>query len=145
MNTVRAVLDTNVLVAALRSAVGASNEILRRLHRREFVLLASTPLWLEYESVLKREDSIAAHGLSAADIDDLLDILAVASEEIALHFHWRPQLRDPDDEMVIETALNGQADVLVTFNLTDFEHACRNLNVRLMTPAAFVDLLRKRS
>lgn len=134
----RAVLDTNVMVAALSSKRGASHALVRRAFEREFVLLASPPLWLEFESVLKRSEIVQRHRFTASEIDDFLDALAMVVEPVQLHYLWRPQLRDPQDEMVLETAINGRADALVTFNIADFEPAMALFTPRLMTPARFL-------
>jgi mRNA interferase RelE/StbE len=83
--------------------------------------------------------------LSLQDINDILDIVAACSEQTDLHFSWRPQLPDPKDEMVLETALNSRAEALVTFNRTDFAVACANLGVDLLSPSQFLERLRKRS
>ncbi len=112
----RVVLDTNVLVAAARSRQGASFVLLQALRADRFRLLASVPLFLEYEAVLKRTEQLAATARSAAQVDGFLDALTLRCESVHLFYLWRPQLRDPADEMVLETALNGRADALVTFN-----------------------------
>ena len=117
----RAVLDTNVLVAAFSSRRSASFALLGRVIQQEFVLLASPALWLEYEAVLKRPEVSELHQLSEQDIDDVLNGLCEWVEPVRSHFLWRPQLRDPNDEMVLEAAINGAATHLVTFNLRDFD------------------------
>lgn len=134
MIDVRVTLDTNVLVAGLRSRNGASFELLSHWLRGNLATCASVPLWLEYEATLKREDVAKAHGLRGDEIDVLLDALAVHVIPVDLRFLWRPQLRDPKDEMVLETALNGRADALVTFNRDDFEHAARRFKLQLWRP-----------
>ena len=83
------------------------------------------------------------HGLSARDIDDLLNNLAVAVRPTALHYLWRPQLSDPGDEMVLETALNGAAEVLVTFNIGDFKPAADRFGLKLLRPADFLNTLKR--
>ena len=81
-------------------------------------MLATPPLFLEYEAVLKRPEQLAASGLSPADVDAALDALAALIEPVEAHLSWRPQLDDPDDEMVLEAAINGRADALVTYSAT---------------------------
>lgn len=129
----RAVLDTNVLVAALSSRRGSSFALLNHLARQRFTLLASPALWLEYESVLKRPEVMQMHQLGAQDIDDVLHGLCAMVEPVQSHFLWRPQLRDPNDEMVLEAAINGMATHLVTFNLRDFDPPVQRH--RLQSPA----------
>jgi putative PIN family toxin of toxin-antitoxin system len=119
------VLDTDVMVAALRSSVGASRQLLLLALGRQFVLLLSVPLLLEYEAVLTRPEHLTASGLTAAEVARVLDDLAAVARPVRLAFRWRPQLTDPDDDMVLETAINGGAKAIVTFNKQDFAQASR--------------------
>lgn len=134
----RIVLDTNVIVAGLQSRNGASNRLLRMVPERRFALLLSVPLFLEYEAVLKRPERQAAHGLSSEKIDTLLAVWARLGVPVSLHYLWRPQLRDAGDEMVLETAVNGRADGLVTFNVQDFKPAASRFGIELLTPAQWL-------
>ena len=83
-------------------------------------MLLSVPLLLEYESVVMRPEHLQAARLSDADVANVLDVLARFAEPVAIHYLWRPRLRDPADEMVLEAAVNGRADAIVTFNRADF-------------------------
>ncbi|MHB8501816.1 MAG: PIN domain-containing protein [Candidatus Acidiferrales bacterium] len=103
----RIVLDTSVLVAALCSRLGAGNTILRLVARKQLLLLATLPLFLEHEDVLKQPEHQFAHGLSSQEIDDFLRELAALVELVELHFRWRPQVHDTNYEMVPEAAFNG--------------------------------------
>jgi putative PIN family toxin of toxin-antitoxin system len=116
----RVVLDTDVLVAAVRSRRGASRAWVEAVFRDEAKLLLSVPLMLKYEAVLTRPDQLAASGASTGQIGRLLDALCSVGEPVEIAFLWRPVLRDADDEMVLETAVNGRADRLLTFNARDF-------------------------
>jgi putative PIN family toxin of toxin-antitoxin system len=136
----RIVLDTNVLVTALYNRDGASHLLVRWALADKISLLASPPLWLEYEAVLKRPEIRLRHGISMEDLDIVLDTLAAHVEPVHLHYLWRPQLRDPKDEMVLETALNGVADALVTFNIKDFADATGLFSLKVMTPAECIKL-----
>lgn len=116
-------LDTNVLVAALRSKHGASAEILRTAYDGRLTVIANVALFAEYEAVLTRPEHLAAGGVTHGDVIDALDNLAGKIEPAEPHFSWRPQLGDPDDEMVLEAAVNGGADVIVTFEFATFSEA----------------------
>ena len=138
----RVVFDSNILVAGLCSKRGASHGLLRHALVRRLHLLAAPALWLEYESVLKRPEMQRMHGLSGSDVDVFLDALAILVEPVSLHYRWRPQLRDPKDEMVLDTALNASAHALVTFNQRDFLPAAEHFGLRLLLPATCLALLK---
>jgi putative PIN family toxin of toxin-antitoxin system len=121
----RWVIDTDVLVAARRSRTGASNALLRLADQRAFDMLVSVPLFLEYEAVLCRAEHLLASGMSRAQVTGFLDYLASRVEPVKFHYLWRPQLGDVADEMVLETAINGRADAIVTFNTRHFGPAAR--------------------
>lgn len=129
----RLVLDTSVVTAALRSHTGASNRLVDAALRRRFTLLVSVPLFVEYEAVLTRSEHVEAAGLMEAEVHTVLDALAAVAEPVRLSFLWRPQLRDANDDMVLETAINGRAEALVTFNRADFAGSER-FGVRVMSP-----------
>lgn len=131
----RVVLDTDVLVAALRSPSGASAELLRLVRAGELRLVASVALVLEYEAVATRPDQLKAMGQSRSDVLATLIDLAALADEVQGHFKWRPQLRDPNDELVLEAAINGGASALVSFNRRDFGPAPARFGVWLCTPA----------
>jgi putative PIN family toxin of toxin-antitoxin system len=130
----RFVLDTDVLVAALRSDRGASRQLLITALDGEIEVLASVPLLVEYEAVLTRPEHLKASGLTAKQMNEVLDAVAKVSIPVHLRFLWRPQLKDPADEMVLETAVNGGADRLVTFNVRHLAAAAREFGVRVIQP-----------
>jgi putative PIN family toxin of toxin-antitoxin system len=138
----RFVLDTDVLVAALRSRGGASWQLVDRALKTEFTLLLSVPLILEYEAVLTREEHRKVHGLSVVEVDELIDSLASVAESVQIGFLWRPLLSDPTDDMVLETAVNGRADLLVTFNQADFAAAAKSFAVMIVRPSDALHRLR---
>lgn len=138
----RLVLDTNVVIAAFRSRRGASNLLLRYTEAREVGLLCSTPLFLEYEAVLGRAEVRAATGHSLADVGAVMNALAAVAEPVDLRWRTRPMLRDANDEMVLETAGNGDADAIVTHNVKDLLPA-RSLGIEVVTPGAVVRRLRR--
>lgn len=131
------VIDTNVLVAGLRSRKGASFELLSRLTHHQFDVCLTVPLVMEYEDVLHRPGLL---GLPAQAIDAVLDMLCAVALRQEVHFLWRPQLRDPKDELVLEAAVNASVDFLITHNLRDFEPIDR-FAMRLATPGQFLKIL----
>jgi predicted nucleic acid-binding protein len=100
----------------------------------EIQAIASVPLMLEYEAVLTRPHQLEATGLSIGETSAILDALTAVAEFIHVWFLWRPLLGDPADEMVLETAVNGRADRLVTFNLHHFKSAAQDFGVMAVTP-----------
>lgn len=134
----RVVLDTDVLAAALRSPSGASAEILRLAMLGRVRMLVSVPLMLEYEAVTLRPEQLQAMRRTADEMQAVLDDIAALAEEVHGHFLWRPQTRDAADEMVLESAVNGQARALITFNLRDYGDAPARFGVRLCTPSQFL-------
>lgn len=141
----RVVLDTDVLVSAIRSERGASRLLLRDAFRKRYRLLASVPLMLEYEAVLTRTQHLQASDLSSGNIQELLDAVAAVAEPVRLAFLWRPVLPDPDDDMVLETAINGRADMLVTLNGRHFRAATRSFAVEVVAPGDAVRWFREQS
>ncbi len=130
----RLVLDTDVLVAALRSDRGASRQLLIRALDRDIEVLASVPLMLEYEAVLTRPEHLAASGLTAEQVNQVLDALVKVLIPVHMSFRWRPRLKNPGDEMVLETAVNGEAGWLVTFNLRHLAVAAREFGIHVSRP-----------
>jgi putative PIN family toxin of toxin-antitoxin system len=122
------------MVAALRSASGAGNAVLRLVAERRLVPVVTQALFLEYEEVIKRPEHRLVTGLSLAEVDRFLSALASACEGVDIHFRWRPQLPDPSDEMVLEAAINGHADAIITHNVRDFMPAVRRFGLRIMLP-----------
>ncbi|QSR84678.1 putative toxin-antitoxin system toxin component, PIN family [Methylacidimicrobium sp. B4] len=130
----RLILDTATMVAAVRSDAGASRRLLVAALERRFTLLASMPLMIEYQAVMTRSEHLEASGLSVDEVTALLDAVAAVAEPVRLAFLWRPTLRDPDDDMVLEAATNGRADAIVTFNLRDFREAAGNFGIKVLAP-----------
>lgn len=131
---VRVVLDTDVIVAALRSPSGGSAALLRAIRHGQGTLLITPSLVLEYEAVCLLAGHRAASGLTTAEVGRVLDALPLIAESVATYFRWRPQLRDPGDEMVLEAAVNGGAQALVTFNRRDYGEAPMRFGIEVLSP-----------
>ena len=129
------VLDTNVIVAALRSSLGASHAVLLRIADGVYRASVSVPLVLEYEKAVM--DTSTGIPLSSADKQAALDFICAHSEHQEIHYLWRPQLRDPGDEMVLEAAVAAGCRYIVTHNVSDFEGSER-FGVRTVTPGEFL-------
>jgi len=136
----RIVLDTSVLVAGLRSRNGASNALLGLVADKRITPLATVTLFLEYEDVLKRPEQRLAHGLSLDEVDRILASLAGLIEPVETYFRWRPQLRDADDDMVLEAAVNGSAEAIVTHNVADLGDVAPRFAMPVLRP---VEVLRR--
>lgn len=137
---IHAVLDTNVLVSALRSRRGASFELLRLVTDERWRLHLSTALLLEYEEVARRE---AQHfWLHPERIEDVLDYLSARAQQHAIRFRWRPFLPDPDDDFILELAVAAQVRYVVTHNLRNFA-GVEKFGVEAITPAQMLTKLRE--
>ena len=110
-------MDTCVVVTAFRSRNGASRVVLDWVGDRLLVPLLTPALLLQYEDVLKRPEQLRASRLTPEQVNEILAALASAAEPVTIHYTWRPQLRDAGDELVLEAAVNGRADALVTYNV----------------------------
>lgn len=128
------VLDTATLVAAIRSDAGASRLLVTAALMSRLTILASVPLMIEYQAVMTRPEHLKASGLSATDVVVLLDALAAVMEPVRLAFLWRPAVSDPDDDMVLEAAVNGRADALVTFNIRHFARVAERFGIAVLSP-----------
>ncbi|MFN3652991.1 MAG: putative toxin-antitoxin system toxin component, PIN family [Armatimonadota bacterium] len=131
------VIDTCVLAAALRSNRGASFRLLTLVGEcARFQVHVSVPLVLEYEDVAKRQSSVT--GLADRDIDDIIDYLCSVAHRHPIFFLWRPFLRDPGDDLVLEVAVEGRCDAIITFNIRDFAGAER-FGLRILSPKQFLE------
>ena len=140
---VRLVLDTDVVVAALRSPSGGSAALLRCLDDGLATLLLTTTLLAEYEAICGLAEHRMVTRLGSEAVQVFLDGLADLAEPVEIFFRWRPMLHDPDDEMVLEAAVNGQADAIVTFNRRDFGDVPARFGIAVMSPADALRSLRR--
>jgi putative PIN family toxin of toxin-antitoxin system len=141
---VKVVLDTSVIVAATRSDSGAAREVLLAALERRLEALLSVALALEYEAVLKRPEQLAASGGTIEQIDKLLNAVIAVSRPVYRSFLWRPLLPDSNDDMVLEAALSGHANLQATFNRRDFEIAASAWSVPVVTPQELLKLMRRK-
>jgi len=131
----RVVIDTSVVIAALRSRSGASSRLLELAAQDRFAMLVTPALFLEYESVISRPEQAEVHGRSAKQIQQLLLNFASILAPVQVYFQWRPQLGDADDELVLEAAINGRADSIVTHNTRDFPAVLSDFGIRIIRPS----------
>lgn len=134
----RVVLDTNVLVAGLRSRRGASFQVLTALERQRFDIVISAPLVLEYEAALQEHQPETV--FSRDEITSFVDSLCAVAQHQEIFYLWRPTLRDPSDDMVLEVAVAGGCNAIVTFNERDFQAADR-FGIAILTPASFLQMI----
>ena len=114
------VVDTNVFVGAILSSQGLNRELIRRCLLGEYQPMMSNALYLEYESVIEREEIISKCQLDRGKVNELLDGFLSVSKWVYIYYSWRPNLRDEGDNHVIELAIAGNARMIVTNNLKDF-------------------------
>lgn len=138
MRTSRIIIDTNVLVAALRSRHGASYKLLMLIGSGKYKTSISVSLVLEYEDVTKRllEEIL----LTEQDIEDILDYICKVSDHQNIFYLWRPFLKDPQDDMVLELAVAASCDFIVTFNKRDFQ-GVDQFGIRVVTPKEFLQAI----
>ena len=134
----RAVIDTNVIISAMKSTLGASHAILMAIFQRRFVPALSVPLVMEYEEVSKRPGLVT--NLTHQQIDAILDLICQRGHEQRIFFNWRPFLKDPDDDMLVELAIAAQTNCIVTSNYHHLAPA-EKLGIRVLEPRAFLHIL----
>jgi putative PIN family toxin of toxin-antitoxin system len=136
------VVDTDVMVAAFERATGASRQVVLDIVGGKAVLLLSTSLLLEYEAVLTRRENLARSGLSSDAVIEVLDDLVRGCGAVVFDYRWRPMARDADDDLVLETAINGGADVIATFNIADMVEGATRFGIPVERPALVLRRLR---
>jgi putative PIN family toxin of toxin-antitoxin system len=136
----RVVVDTSVVIAARRSRTGASCRLLQLAAQGWFAMLMTPALFLEYEAVVSRPEQAEIHGRSSEQIDRLLLNFVSILTPVQVYFQWRPQLRDANDELALEAAINGRADAIITRNRRDFPAVLSDFGIRVVRPR---DLLKE--
>lgn len=138
----RLVIDTDVMVAAFESPSGASRQLLLDILDGRASLLLSVSLMLEYEAVLTRDAMLARSGLSIAEVLEALDDLAGRCVPVAFDYRWRPTAQDADDDLVVETAINGGAEVIATFNVADMSRGADRFGIAVERPGTVLKRIR---
>jgi len=136
MYSYKIVIDTNVIISALFSNKGASYKLLKLTGSDKFKLVLSVPLVLEYEEVAVR--NVKKTKLSVDDIVDIIDYLCYVSEHKEIFYLWRPFLKDPDDDMLLELAVSANCNIIVTYNKNDFK-GVDLFGIQVMTAKEFLE------
>ena len=138
MKTYKIVIDTNVIVSVLKSRNGYSFKLLSIIDDERFHISISVPLILEYEDAIKREKSKI--GLNNEDIEAILDYICYTVKKREIYYLWRPYLKDPKDDMVLELAVESESDIIITFNKSDFE-GIERFGINVLTPKEFFRMI----
>ena len=141
----RLVFDTDVIVAAMRSPTGASAALLLAVLDARVTPCANVALMIEYEAICTRAQHRLAAGLNVREVGVFLDAIAALIDPVETHYLWRPQLRDASDEMVLEAAVNGRAQAIVTFNRRDFGNAPAKFGIDVLLPREALALVKGES
>ena len=140
MSVPNVVIDTNVIVAALRSKRGASNKLLSLVGTSKFEIHDSVALILEYEDVLQRQR--VELGLSQDEVSTFIDSLCSMAHHHKIYFLWRPFLTDVNDELVLELAVSANCEYILTHNVSDFRGS-EKFGIRAITPKEFLQVIRE--
>jgi len=139
----RCVIDTNVVVCGMRSPRGASATVLMAARAGRVAMLANVGLALEYAATCRLAEHQLAAGLDMQQIAIFIDAVLAMVEPVETHYLWRPMLRDPADEFVLEAAVDGQAAAIVTFNRRDFGDAPARFGIELLSPGELLGRLKR--
>ena len=140
---VRIVLDTASFVTAIRSSNGAAGEVVRMVFREELVPLMDLKLGLEYRDVALRSEHVRASALSKREIMELIEAMEAFAEPVEVVMKTRPLSTDPNDDMILDLAINGQAEALVTSNTKHFAGAGKRFGIPVLSPAELLEKMRK--
>jgi len=140
---VRIVLDTASFVTAVRSSVGAAGEVLRMIFREELVPLMDLKLGLEYRDVALRSEHVKASALSKREILELIEAMEAFAEPVEVVMMTRPMSPDPSDDMILDVAINGRAEALVTSNKKHFAAAGKRFGIPVLTPGELLEKMRE--
>jgi len=138
----RVVLDTDVVLSAFISPEGASRQLLMDALAGRFRLLLTTSLLMEYDAVLRRPQHLHRASATETDVEEIFDALAGVCVPVVFDFHWRPTGAHADDELVVETAINGNADAIATFNLKHMREAAAYFGIHVQRPGPLLRRIR---
>ena len=138
MSVPNVVIDTNVIIAALRSKKGASNKLLELIGTSKFEIHDSVALILEYEDVIQRQRTKL--GLSQDDVSVLIDSVCSMAHHLKIYFLWRPSLPDVNDELVLELAVSANCEYILTHNIKDFK-GTEKFGIKAITPKEFLQVI----
>jgi putative PIN family toxin of toxin-antitoxin system len=141
---VRIVLDTACLVTAVRSSAGAAGAVVQMVFREEVVLLMDLKIGLEYRDVALRPEHLMASALSEREVLELIEALEAFAEPVEVISKTRPLSPDPNDDMVLDLAMNGRAEAVVTYNTKHFMAVGEQVGISILTPAQFLEEMSKR-
>ena len=137
------VIDTNVILSALYSKNGASHKLIRWLFQHDQQInIISIPLVIEFEDVLMRQKNLERYNYLTKDqVSLFIDDICSISKHQKIYYLWRPYLSDIKDDMVLETAFNGNADYIVTHNIKDFRKVRESFSIEPITPGKFLKII----
>lgn len=134
----KVVIDTNVFISSLKSNIGASYKLLFEVSKKKYEQNISPALIFEYESIAKKSSINIA--LNESQIDSIIDMICKWSTKCQIFFLWRPFLKDPKDDFVLELAIESQSDFIITFNVNDFK-GVEKFGLKVITPKEFLKLI----
>ncbi|MFP4430478.1 MAG: putative toxin-antitoxin system toxin component, PIN family [Spirochaetaceae bacterium] len=136
--------DTSVLFQAFHSRRGASYQILQMVRFGEITMAVSLPVFQEYRDLFSREAVQEQLELQPGDSEVLLQFIATIARPTSIHYAWRPNLRDENDDMIMELALASGSQYLITRNTRDFvvDTDLSNEEVTVVTPGEFIRMWR---
>jgi len=138
VKTYKIIIDTNIIVSALKSRNGFSFDLLSIIDDKRFKVYISVPLIFEYEDAVKRNKSKIK--LNKSDIDAIIDYICLIAEKRKIFYLWRPYLKDPKDDMILEVAVESEADYIISFNKKDFV-GVEKFNIKVVTPKEFLKII----
>lgn len=138
MKIYKIVIDTNILVSALKSRNGFAYNLLSIIDDERFNVSVSVPLILEYEEAIKRNKSKI--NLTKSEIEEVIDYICLISEKHEIYYLWRPFLKDPHDDMVLELAVESESDFIISYNKKDFT-GIEKFNIKVITPKEFLEII----